>query len=382
MPPRLTTDRFPGRPPRITLAALLVGTALVALAGCGGSSSTPAGSGSNGGTKTIKSAWVWYGPKNDGGWNVANAAGQTAVKNAIGSSYSQVESDNVPYTDQAGQVFQQYVATSGSNVLVDTVGYGDIFTKVCDANPSIYCIQTAPATKLGPNTTGWFSELWMAEYTAGVAAGLTTKTNTVGYVLGYKIPLIIGAANAFTMGCVKANPKCQVRTVVTNDYFNPPKTAAAVSTLLDAGADVVRSYTDDQGYCQAVKQKGALAIGEFWTNGAQCGSSALVSTVWDFQKYYTDVFNRIQTGHFVSHQLEWLDPKTSFSLVDWGPRVSSSDKSKVEQTLSDLTSGKVNPFVGPIKDTTGKVRIPAGQVLSKTFLYLGWKWYVQGIVAG
>ncbi len=222
----------------------------------------------------------------------------------------------------------------------------------------------------------------MAEYTAGVAAGLTTKTNTVGYVLGYKIPLIIGAANAFTMGCVKANPKCQVRTVVTNDYFNPPKTAAAVSTLLDAGADVVRSYTDDQGYCQAVKQKGALAIGEFWTNGAQCGSSALVSTVWDFQKYYTDVFNRIQTGHFVSHQLEWLDPKTSFSLVDWGPRVSSSDKTKIEQTLSDLTSGKVNPFVGPIKDTTGKVRIPAGQVLSKTFLYLGWKWYVQGIVAG
>jgi basic membrane protein A len=370
------------RAPGIRLAASLLGIALV-LAGCGGSSSTPAGSGgSNAGLSSIHSAWVWYGPKNDGGWNVANAAGQTAVKNALGSSYSQVESDNVPYTDQAGQVFQQYVATAGANVLVDTVGYGDIFTKVCNANPSIYCIQTAPATKLGPNTTGWFSPLWMAEYTAGVAAGLETKTNTVGYVLGYKIPLIIGAANAFTMGCLKVNPKCQVRTVVTNDYFNPPKTAAAVSTLLNAGADVVRSYTDDQGYCQAVKQKGALAIGEFWTNGAQCGSSALVSTVWDFQKYYTDVFNRIKTGHFVSHQLEWLAPKTAFSLVDWGPRVSASNKAKIEQTLADLTSGKVNPFVGPIKDTTGKVRIPAGKVLSNNFLYLGWKWYVQGIIAG
>ena len=28
------------------------------------------------------------------------------------------------------------------------------------------------------------------------------------------------------------------------------------------------------------------------------------------------------------------------------------------------------------------VKIPAGQKLSDTFLYSGWKWYVQGIVAG
>ena len=56
----------------------------------------------------------------------------------------------------------------------------------------------------------------------------------VGYVLGYDVPLIIGAVNAFTMGCRSVNPNCEVRTVITNDYFNPPKTSQAVSTLLDA----------------------------------------------------------------------------------------------------------------------------------------------------
>ena len=307
----------------------------------------------SGGGEEITAGWVWYGPIQDTGWNVANLAGQTAVKDALGDSYSQVESDNVPFTDQAGQVFEQFVTSSGANVLVDTAGFGEIFTDVCERNADIHCIQTAPYSKLPENTTGWFPKLWMIEYTAGVAAGLSTKTDTVGYVLAYDIPLVIGAGNAFTMGCRSVNPDCQVRTVITNDYFNPPKTSSAVSTLLDAGADVIRSYTDDQGYCEPVKDAGALAIGEFWTNGEQCGDSALVSTVWNFEDYYTGVFEDIQNGDFVSKQLEFLDPTTSFSLEDWGPNVPADVQTQVQQTLDDLTSGKENPFVGPISDNDG-----------------------------
>ena len=370
---------------RTGLAGLLA-VFLLALAagGCGSSGSDDSDSAKKGGgSKELKVGWVWYGPIQDTGWNVANHAGQEAAQEALGDSLTQLDADNVPYTDEATPVFEQFVTTQNANVLVDAVGYGEIFTKVCDDHPDIYCIQTAPFTKLGKNTTGWFPKLWIIEYTAGVAAGLSTKDNTVGYVLGYKIPLITGAANAFTMGCRSANPRCEVRTVVTNDYYNPPKTAQAVSTLLDAGADVIRSYTDDQGYCKVVTDKGnALAIGEFWTNGEACGDSALVSTVWDFGRYYTDQFKAIQDGKFVSKQIEFLDPKDSFKLQDWGPNVSDDVQSKVQQTLDDLASGAKNPFVGPIKDTKGNVRVPDGEKLTDEFLYGGWKWYVEGIKAG
>ena len=124
---------------------------------------------------------------------------------------------------------------------------------------------------------------------------------------------------------------------------------------------MVRSYTDDQGYCQPVKQAGALAIGEFWTNGPSCGDSALVSTVWDFLKFYTDQFKKIQDGAFKPSQLYWLDPRhpSSSSIGARGSQPTS--RTKIQQTLDDLTSGKTNPFVGPIKDTSGVVKIPAGQ---------------------
>ena len=184
--PRLQTiERFNARRHGLRLTAgLLVGVVMLALAGCGSSSSSrhPTTAGPAAVAAASRSR-----PRGSGTDRRTTAAGTSPTPQArapwprrLGSSYTQVESDNVPYTDQAGQVFEQFVVATGANVLVDTVGYGDIFTKVCDAHPDVYCIQTAPFTKLGPNTSGWFAKLWMAEYTAGVAAGLTTKTNTVG----------------------------------------------------------------------------------------------------------------------------------------------------------------------------------------------------------
>ncbi len=372
-----------GSEPRRCCSRLLPLALLAGACGSSGDDSDDDGGSGGGGLDEITSGWVWYGPIQDTGWNVANEAGKTAMVEALGDSVTVYDADNAPFTDEAAPIFEQFVTTQNANVLVDTAGYGDIFTDVCDKHPDIYCIQTAPFTKLGENTTGWFPKLWIIEYTAGVAAGLSTKDDTVGYVLGYKLPLITGAANAFTMGCRSVNPQCEVKTVVTNDYYNPPKTAQAVSTLLDAGSDVIRSYTDDQGYCEVVKDKGdALAIGEFWTNGEQCGENALVSTVWDFEEYYTDQFEAIQNGEFVSEQLEFLDPATSFRFEDWGPNVPEDVQTQVEQTFDDLVSGAENPFVGPIKDNEGKVQVKAGEELSDEFLYGEWEWYVEGIQAG
>ena len=38
-----------------------------------------------------------------------------------------------------------------------------------------------------------------------------------------------------------------------------------------------------------------------------------------------------------------------------------------------------NPFVGPITDTTGAVRVPAGTEMDMTTLYANWRWPVQGV---
>ena len=52
--------------------------------------------------------------------------------------------------------------------------------------------------------------------------------------------------------------------------------------------------------------------------------------------------------------------------------------SSIFEKLAGFEDGSFNPFVGPIKDQSGKVRVPDGQAMEFGEL-VGWNWYVQGV---
>lgn len=376
----------PSRLAKQILCLLLLATAAVALAACSESSDSSGGDtgGSTGGGsssgKSISAGWLFYGPKDDGGWNIANWK-QTlpALEQEFGDSYTQREVDNVPYTKQATQLAQDFV-TGGSNVLVDVVGLGEMFTSVCEENTEINCIQTAPVSKLPPNTTGYWAPAQIPEYIAGVAAGLETESNTVGYIAAYDLPLLNGGVNSFTMGCRSVNPQCTVRVVFINDYFNPPKTTQAAETLIDAGADVLRGWTDDPSYCSTAKQRGVKAVPDFSDAASQCGAAIITSTVWNFEKYFVEQMKAISDGSFKSVQRQYVAPEDVFSLGTFGSGVSPENKEEIEAKFEELVSGSLEPFVGPIEDSSGKVRVPKGEKLSDDFIYEKWEWNVPGVV--
>ena len=54
-------------------------------------------------------------------------------------------------------------------------------------------------------------------------------------------------------------------------------------------------------------------------------------------------------------------------------------KALVEKRSAAIAMGALHPFQGPVKDQSGKVRVPAGQTMSDQDL-LGFGWYVEGII--
>ena len=66
------------------------------------------------------------------------------------------------------------------------------------------------------------------------------------------------------------------------------------------------------------------------------------------------------------------------AIAPYGPGVSDPTKQLVEQDKTDLISGKLQIFKGPIVDNEGKVRIPAGQVGNVNDLLSNTDWLVQG----
>jgi basic membrane protein A and related proteins len=65
------------------------------------------------------------------------------------------------------------------------------------------------------NAGGYYSYMDQGHYVNGIAAGLSTKTNKIGYIAAKPIGLVLRNVNSFTVGVKKVNPAAQVQLIIT-----------------------------------------------------------------------------------------------------------------------------------------------------------------------
>ena len=205
------------------------------------------------------------------------------------------------------------------------------------------CLEVSPQGPQPSNTLGWAPSYWVADYIAGVAAGLMTKSGTVGYILPYKTPLGISPLNSFALGCQSTHKGCTVRVVVVNDYFNPPVTTRAANTLMDAGADVIRGWNNDPSWCNAAQKRGKLAIGTWSDASSQCPKAIITSTVHNFSKFYVDQLKKLENGTWKHQDRVILKPADYLTLGKWGPSVPAKVRTQIEQVYRNVLSGTTIP---------------------------------------
>jgi basic membrane protein A and related proteins len=355
--------------------ALVAATALAL--GCGSDSN----GGEGGSEPKVQFSQLLYGPKDDGGFNLANTAPQKALKDKFGDEVSIKYTDNVPFAEEAAQIVQRQI-DQGATAVVDTVGLADIFFKVCEDNPDVDCIAYGAAGEVPKNTQGVWAKYWLKEYAAGQLAGRLTKSNTVGFVSPLDVPFIRSIVNSFAMGCRDTNPDCEIRVVTMNEYFNPPKSSQAANSLVDAGADVLRGGIDDVSYCAVAEERGVFAIAEFWDGTPQCPTQIATSTVWNWSDYMVRTAQEMLDKSWKpTGKLELVPGEELYTLGPWGPKVPDDVQSETEESFAALVSEEENPFVGPITDNKGNVKVKKGEELKVPFFFNEWDWYVEGVVA-
>ena len=263
------------------LALLALTSAAVALSACGSSSSE--GGPAEGGTTEINSTWLYTGPLEDGGWNKQQRVAMDATSEMPGVTVKSI--DNVPYSQQATQLINQSIA-GGSNLISETLGLGTLMSTACQQSPDVYCFGHGDPAPQPPNVVSYWVEDWNFGYVAGVAAGLTTETGTIGFVAASKIPTIMQAINSYTLGCRSVLPDCQVRVVFLNSYYDPPANAQATRSLINAGADVLRTFVDDPSACGVVEKAGVWIIGQFEDYKPRCPNATITSTMWTLTDFW------------------------------------------------------------------------------------------------
>jgi len=234
--------------------------------------------------------------------------------------------------------------------------------------------------KTSGNVANYFVRIYQSRYLNGMVAGSMTRSNLLGYVAAFPIPEVIRGVNAFTLGALAVNPKARVRVVWTRTWYAPAQEKAAAFGLLDLGADVIAQHQDSPGPQEAAQQRGKYSIGYNSDMAAFAPKAHLTAAVWNWAPLYESIVKEVRQGTWKGDRAIWWGmDKGIVDIAPFGPMVPRAVQDKVLARKAEFVQGVDTVFVGPIKDQSGQIKIPAG-VKAEDKELLGMTWFVEGVV--
>jgi basic membrane protein A len=160
-------------------------------------------------------------------------------------------------------------------------------------------------TSDSPNVMGVVFKEEEGSFLAGVLAGMTTKTNKIGFVGGKSIDLIKKFEYGFRAGIKTVNPSCQVSAKYTEDWADVAKGQEAAIALFDGGADIVyhASGKCGIGVIKAAKERNLYAIGVDSDQDGEAPGNVLTSMVKGVDNAVFEAAKRVKDGTFKGENL-------------------------------------------------------------------------------
>lgn len=314
------------------------------------------------------------GPVSDGGWSTVHNEAVAAVRAAF-PRLRTVWVENVPYSADATRLLRQFVA-EGANLVLATADYGDFLMDVAGKARDVAFVQ-CNSTRLARNASWYYVAQWYPCYILGVAAGLLSRTGQIGYIASFPLPSVYASANAYLLGARSVRPDATVRVVSINAWFDPQASLSAATALADSGCDVLCGIMDEAGYLRLAQKRGLWAIMSNNDERAYGPDAYLSSVVYDFRQHYVDQVRARLEGRWTPMPC-FLPLGAGADRDAWGARVPESVRRQADAVRSRILEGW-SPFIGPIHDHRGHLRVPAGETMDDLALYQ-WHWAVDGVL--
>ena len=152
-----------------------------------------------------------------------------------------------PETEAYARELESLIRPDGAHLVVSTSFGNDPFLfAVARQHPEISFRHVAIAAieNIPKNVGGQNALINQGHYVNGVAAGLCTKTNKLGFVAGETEGAVLVNINSFLLGSRKTNPAATVQVIFTGGWEDAGRDAAATNKLIDAGCDVITCHLD------------------------------------------------------------------------------------------------------------------------------------------
>jgi simple sugar transport system substrate-binding protein len=304
---------------------------------------------------------IYVGPKDDFGWNQAHAIAVQALKTLPG--VKAVEEENVPETDAVAKTMESMVNLDGANIVLGTsFGYFDPFMiDLARKYAKVQWRHAAPlwnAEKHPKNLGSYFGYLNQAHYVDGVAAGLSSKSNKIGFVAAKPIASVLSNINSVLLGARKTNPNAIVQVIFTGDWSLPVREAEAANALVDAGCDVITCHVDGpKVVIETAEKRGVKTCGHNASQAPLAPKGFITGAEYKWETIYKQYAGELGEGEALPNMLAGGYHNDMVQNTPFGAGASEDAKKAALAAMEDLKAKKPI-YVGPLKDNrTGKVVI-------------------------
>jgi len=324
----------------------------------------------------LKVGFVYIGPIGDDGWTFSHDQGRKYLERTL--PYVETTfAESVAEAD-VERVMEEMIRRGVKVIFATSFGYMDAVLKVAARHPDVI-FEHATGFKRAKNVGTYMGKLEEPFYLAGLVAGRMSKKGDIGFVAPVPIPEVIRIINAFTVGVRETNPKAKVRVVWVNKWFDPAHEREAAQSLLNVGVDLLAHYQDSAATVQLAAQNNVYVVGANFDQSRFGPKVHLTAAVWNWGPLYVEIVKRVRAGTWKSEDILWGMKEGIVALAPLGPMVPSNVRQLVERRKQEIISGKRLVFTGPIKDQSGKMRIPAGKAVRIEEL-MGMDWFVEGVI--
>jgi simple sugar transport system substrate-binding protein len=340
--------------------------------------------------KPLTIGFIYVGPKDDYGYNQAQAEGAAAIAKL--PDIKIVEEANVPETTAVEETMRNMIEQDGATILFPTsFGYFDPhILKLAKEYPEVQFFHCGGLYQDGvhpKNVGSYFGYIDEAQYVAGIVAAHTSKTGKLGFIGAKPIPQVLRNINSFTLGARTVKPTVTTQVIFTGDWSLPVKEAEAANSMADQGMDVITCHVDSpKVIIETAEKRGIFCSGYHTNQTALAPKGYLTGAEWDWANVYTNYVNSIKAGKTlmnggIPHLLRGGLKDGFWKISPFGSAVSEAAKKDAEAAKSQFLTGSMIVYKGGMKDNTGKVVIPAGKDLKQQDKDLEkMNWLTEGVI--
>jgi basic membrane protein A and related proteins len=326
----------------------------------------------------LKVAFVYLGPRGDGGWTQQHDMGRLGLEKAMGDKIKTTFVENVPETADSERVFRQLASDGYKLIFATSFGYMEPLQKVAKLFPDVK-FEHVNGFKTAKNIVVYEPRFEEGFYLIGTLAGQMTKSNTLGFIGSFPIPSVVRNVDSMTLGAQAVNPKVKTKAIWVNTWYDPGKERQAADTLIAEGADSVAQNTDSPASIQAAQEKGTFAF-SIDADMSSFGKKAQLSgTTEDWSGYYIAETKKVLDGTWTGERhTRWGLKEGMVVMAPLNPDIPPAAVKVFEEKKAALIAGTLIPFAGPIKDNTGKELVAAGSNMPDA-MFNSLSSYVEGI---